>query len=133
MLWRLAAASGAAAILASTFWAQSSDKPGGPQPPRKIVNTPSQLPAGALQQKAASACLECHEASIILQQRLSKPAWTREVDKMVRWGALVDANDRDALIDYLSTNFSPDQPAYDAPRTSREKATIKNADRNSGH
>ena len=76
------------------------------------------LPAGAMQAKATTACLECHEARIILQQRLSKAAWTKEVDKMVKWGAVVDPNDRDALIDYLSTNFSPDKPAYEPQRTS---------------
>jgi hypothetical protein len=70
-----------------------------------------------MQAKATTSCLECHEARIILQQRLSKSAWTKEVDKMVKWGAVVDANDRDALIDYLSTNFSPDQPQYEPPRT----------------
>ena len=75
------------------------------------------LPAGAAQAKATTACTECHEAQIIVQQRLSKPAWTKEVDKMVKWGALVDTNDRDALIDYLSSNFSPDQPPYQPPRT----------------
>jgi len=75
------------------------------------------LPAGPMQAKATTACLECHEARIILQQRLSKAAWTKEVDKMTKWGALVDAADRDALIDYLSANFSPDKPAYDPPRT----------------
>jgi hypothetical protein len=80
------------------------------------------LPAGSMQQKATTACLECHEARIILQQRLSKGAWTKEVDKMVKWGAVVDPNDRDALIDYLSTNFSPEQPPYTAARTSSEKA-----------
>src|ERR1700688_370864 len=64
------------------------------------------LPLGPMQAKATASCLECHEARIILQQRLSKPAWTKEVDKMVKWGAVVDAADRDALIDYLSTNFS---------------------------
>jgi len=69
--------------------------------------------------------LECHEARIILQQRLSKPAWTKEVDKMVKWGAVVDANDRDALIDYLSLQFGPDQPAYEAPRTSAAKTSGK--------
>ena len=84
------------------------------------------LPTGAMQLKATTACLECHEARIILQQRLSKAAWTREVDKMVKWGALVDANDRDALIDYLSTNFSPEQPAYTPARTAREKSQSKN-------
>ena len=73
--------------------------------------------------KATTACLECHEARIILQQRLSKGAWTKEVDKMVKWGAVVDANDHDALIDYLSTNFSPDQPAYEPPRTAADRST----------
>ena len=80
------------------------------------------LPPGAMRQKATAACLECHEARIILQQRLTKAAWTREVDKMVKWGALVDANDRDALIDYLSVNFGPDQSAYNAQRTARENS-----------
>jgi len=56
---------------------------------------------------------------------LSKGAWTKEVEKMVKWGAVVAAEDRDALIDYLSTNFSPDQPAYNAGRTSREKTPSK--------
>jgi hypothetical protein len=70
-----------------------------------------------MQAKATTACLECHEARIILQQRLSKAAWTKEVDKMTKWGALVDPSDRDALIDYLSRNFAPDQPPYEAPRT----------------
>jgi hypothetical protein len=75
------------------------------------------LPAGSMQQKATTACTECHEARIILQQRLSKAAWTKEVDKMIKWGAVVDANDHDALIDYLTTNFGVDQPAYQAPRS----------------
>jgi len=76
-----------------------------------------QLPAGAAKEKAEDTCLVCHEARIIVQQRLDKAAWTKEVDKMVRWGADVDPKDRDALIDYLSTNFRSDQPAYEAPRT----------------
>src|ERR1700747_1300792 len=76
------------------------------------------LPSGAMQAKATTSCLECHEARIILQQRLSKAAWTKEVDKMVKWGAGVDPADRDGLIDYLSTNFSPDKSAYEPQRTS---------------
>ena len=76
-----------------------------------------QLPAGPMQEKAAAACLSCHEARIIVQQRLSQAAWTREMDKMVKWGAEVDPQDRDALIDYFSANFGPDQPPYVAPKT----------------
>jgi hypothetical protein len=83
------------------------------------------LPPGSMQGKSTAACLECHEARIILQQRLSKPAWTKEVDKMVRWGAVVDAADHDALVDYLSANFGPDKPAYDPPRTESERRKPK--------
>lgn len=70
-----------------------------------------------MQAKATTACTECHESRIIVQQRLSKPAWTKEVDKMIKWGAVVDPADRDPLIGYLSTNFPPDKPGYTASRT----------------
>lgn len=83
------------------------------------------LPPGAMQAKATTACLECHEARIILQQRLSEATWTKEVDKMIKWGAVVDAGDRESLIDYLATNFGPDKPAYEPLRTSSEKGTKK--------
>jgi hypothetical protein len=92
------------------------------------ANATVDLPAGAMQAKATTACLECHEARIILQQRLSKAAWTKEVDKMTKWGAVVDPADRDALIDYLSTNFSPDKPAYEPPRTANQNASGKPSD-----
>lgn len=81
-----------------------------------------ELPAGPAQESAANACLSCHEARIIVQQRLSKAAWVREMDKMTKWGAPVDPKDRDALIDYFSANFGPEQAAYTAPRTSGESA-----------
>src|SRR5271169_6981909 len=113
LLWPLALVTAFLAItFATVFRAQA----------QKASPSPTEgLPAGAMQAKATTSCLECHEARIILQQRLSKAAWTKEVDKMVKWGAVVDAGDRDGLIDYLSTNFSPDQPPYEAPRTSVEK------------
>jgi hypothetical protein len=84
-----------------------------------------QLPAGPMQEKAAGACLSCHEARIIVQQRLSKAAWTREVDKMMKWGAAVDVADHDALIDYFSANFGAEQGAYVAPVTSGGAAPVK--------
>jgi hypothetical protein len=84
---------------------------------KPAIKPTADLPPGTMQAKATTSCTECHGARIILQQRLSKATWTKEVDKMIRWGAVVDAADHDALIDYLSTNFSPDQPAYEAPRS----------------
>src|SRR5215471_17107168 len=75
------------------------------------------LPPGPMQAKARTACMECHDARITLQQRLDKGAWTKEVDKMIRWGAVVDPKDRDAMIDYFSTNFPPDKPPEPVSRT----------------
>src|ERR1700745_2866337 len=98
------------ACVSTLAWAQSASSP--------------ELPAGPMQAKATTACTECHDARIILQQRLSKATWTKEVDKMTKWGALVDPQDRDAVIDYLSANFSVDKPEY-VPERSRSSAAKK--------
>lgn len=79
------------------------------------------LPPGPMQEKARDACTVCHDSGIITQQRLSKDAWTKEVDKMIRWGTQVEPGDRQPLIDYLSSNFPPDKPARIAPRVPKEK------------
>jgi len=110
----LAGARAAVALLALAASSLSSAQA------QKPASVTTDLPPGPMQSKATTACLECHEARIILQQRLSKAAWTKEVDKMAKWGALVDPADRDALIDYLSANFNPDKPAYEPPRTSEK-------------
>jgi hypothetical protein len=80
-----------------------------------------ELPAGPVQAKVTTACTECHESRIIIQQRLSKGAWTKEVDKMIKWGALVDAADRDSVIEYLSTNFPADKAPEQMPRVASAK------------
>lgn len=79
------------------------------------------LPAGPMQAKVMTACTECHESRIILQQRLGKGAWTKEVDKMIRWGAVVDPADRDGFIDYLSVNLPADKTPETMPRAAAAK------------
>lgn len=79
------------------------------------------LPPGPVRAKFDTACLECHDARIIAQQRLGKGAWTKEVEKMIRWGAVVDPGDRDAFIDYLSASFAEDKKPYVAPTTTFKK------------
>lgn len=84
--------------------------------PTPLPAQSTDLPAGPIQAKVRTACTECHDSHIIMQQRLSNKAWAKEVDKMIKWGALVDPNDRNAFIDYLSTNFSPDKAAEPSER-----------------
>ncbi len=53
-------------------------------------------------------CVGCHGLKIIGTQRLSRGAWERELDKMVRWGAVI--NEREALIAYLVDTYGDDKP-----------------------
>ena len=76
-----------------------------------------ELPPSDVKEKVVKSCTGCHNSEIIVQQRLSKGAWAKEVDKMTKWGASVNSSDRDAFIDYLSINFPPEKPALEFPRT----------------
>ena len=95
-MWKhsVAAAIGCAALAASVLLAQTRE-------------AQRDLPSGPVQEKARQACLACHNAQIIVQQQLDRRIWTREVDKMIRWGATVDPKDRDAMIDYFAQHFPP--------------------------
>jgi mono/diheme cytochrome c family protein len=53
------------------------------------------------------ACRVCHEDDLSAQQRLSAAAWGRTIDKMVRWGAKVSADERGALVAYLASRWGP--------------------------
>jgi hypothetical protein len=76
-----------------------------------------QNPPGQPAQRMEAACTGyCHGPSLIAQQRLDRDGWTREVEKMIRWGAQVTPTEKDALINYLTGLFNPSRPR---PNTSR--------------
>ncbi len=84
------------------------------------------LPEGSMKAKAVTECMECHDAHIIVQQRMSKAAWVKEVEKMTRWGATVAPEDKDALVDYFSSNLPVDAPAYEPAETAKvSKSPVK--------
>jgi mono/diheme cytochrome c family protein len=56
----------------------------------------------------ARACVACHSLRLNHSQRLSRGAWNRVLDKMVGWGTVI--KDREALLEYLATNFGDDRP-----------------------
>jgi hypothetical protein len=69
-------------------------------------------PEGAGQQSQQPAnihpqCLLCHDSSLITQQNLSRAAWSRELDKMIRWGAVVASDNRERMLDALANAFGP--------------------------
>jgi len=68
----------------------------------------AQLPPGPGKESADAACMTCHSADMIAQQRLTEKQWTAEITKMTGWGADVPADKRDELIAYLAKNFGPE-------------------------
>ncbi|MBV8820804.1 MAG: sulfite oxidase [Acidobacteriaceae bacterium] len=52
-----------------------------------------------------AACLTCHGEDVIRMQRLNSGQWDREVAKMVNWGAQMKPGQKDAIVEYLKSNF----------------------------
>jgi cytochrome c5 len=74
---------------------------------RSVTASPQDLPDGKGADIARNRCLLCHEADVIVAQKLTRPGWVREVEKMVRWGAVVKDDEKDTLVDYFAARFSP--------------------------
>ena len=65
------------------------------------------LPGGKGVELVRDRCVNCHEADLIVSQRLSRQSWTREVEKMIRWGAVASNSEKEILIDYFAAHFKP--------------------------
>ena len=72
----------------------------------------AELPAGPGKATADAACLKCHSADMLRQQRLNEKQWTANVTKMAGWGADVPDARRDELIAYFVKNFGPDNDRF---------------------
>src|SRR5262245_37573084 len=79
------------------------------------------LPGGKGVELARDKCITCHEADLIVSQRLSRQGWTREVEKMIRWGAKATDAEKEILIDYFSTHFAPRKAAATVATTNVER------------
>ncbi|MEY4095003.1 MAG: hypothetical protein RLZZ53_2202 [Acidobacteriota bacterium] len=88
--------------------------------------TAQQLPAGPGADVFKAKCVTCHDADIVMQQKLSLAGWTNSVAKMMRWGAQVTPEERDVLQSYLAAHFAP-KPAVSHPNTAAGEATFKRA------
>lgn len=54
-------------------------------------------------------CMICHSDELIRAQRLTEKQWTAEVEKMISWGAPVDAAEIPSLLAYLNHAFPATQ------------------------
>lgn len=65
------------------------------------------LPPGPMQAKIKAACTQCHSASRITEQQLTRKQWADQLDKMEGLGAVIPESDRSAMLAYLTKNFGP--------------------------
>ena len=72
----------------------------------------SEFPPGAAKPLADQACLSCHAADLIWQQRLTEKQWTASVNKMIGWGADVPEARKAELVAYLVANFGPNNTKF---------------------
>jgi mono/diheme cytochrome c family protein len=105
-----AALAGAAVFLAAEQKKPPKSGSGAALPQLGTVLRP--LPDGSGKSIADGACVACHSADIIRQQRLTEKQWQATVTKMTGWGAPVDEKEKDALIAYLVQNFGPDNDRF---------------------
>lgn len=63
-----------------------------------VGSTAAQEPAPDI---VKTRCMTCHGDDLIRQQRLTREGWSREVDKMIGWGAPVTPQERPLLLDAL--------------------------------
>ena len=52
-----------------------------------------------------AACFACHDDHMTRQQHLTRPQWDREIDKMTGWSSPLKPEDRETILNYLSTQF----------------------------
>lgn len=70
------------------------------------------LPSGSGKELVESACIRCHSADMLAQQRLTEKQWTATVEKMTRWGAALKDDDKAPIIAYLTKHFGTENRAF---------------------
>jgi sulfite oxidase len=77
------------------------------KPAREAAAQPHASPTAEYPAGYKNACLTCHGEDVIQQQKLTAGQWGKEVDKMIKWGSPLKAEDRDPILQYLSSHFVP--------------------------
>ncbi len=74
------------------------------------------LPPGPMQAKVKTACTQCHNASRITEQHMSRAEWSKELEKMEGLGAVISDADRSGILNYLTRNFGPQKGSKAPPK-----------------
>jgi hypothetical protein len=98
-MWRSAAAIGPAALVAGlVIGLAAAPAPG---------QTANPLPPGEHMPLVLGACIPCHSAEMVAQQRLDRATWEAIVDRMITYGAPITPETRPLILQYLVTRLAP--------------------------
>jgi competence protein ComEA len=87
----------------------------------------SNLPPGKGREIVQKTCVGCHLLKVVTSKRASREQWSTLVDQMVSRGADVPDDEMENLINYLSKNFGPADPAAANDKTVENKSVDVNA------
>ena len=97
-----------AAVFASAFVARAGGAAAVAAPPPATSHRhANHLPEGPGRALAEGACLICHSAMLVTQQKKDSVGWEKTVHQMELWGAPVPASAHDSLVTYLRARFGP--------------------------
>jgi hypothetical protein len=65
------------------------------------------LPPGEHMPLVLGACIPCHSAEMVAQQRLDRATWAAIVDRMISYGAPITPETRPLILEYLATRLGP--------------------------
>jgi len=85
-------------------WAITGQATSGRQTPQPTP-TPQGFPEGASRDLVVRICVDCHPATRVTKERLSRAQWAEEVVKMIGEGADIKDDDFDPIVSYLSVAF----------------------------
>jgi hypothetical protein len=67
-----------------------------------------ELPAGPNRELVAHECGACHDLEMVIAGAgASRQAWSDTVDEMISYGARIDAENRQKIVEYLSGVLGP--------------------------
>jgi hypothetical protein len=76
------------------------------------------LPEGPGREESYYSCIACHSFQVVTRQGMSRAMWDDTITLMVERHGMpeLQPDEREMIVEYLSENFPPTQPAGGARR-----------------
>lgn len=81
----------------------------------------NRLPPGPGREQVIAACSDCHGLVALNGKHMNYGGWYSVIGDMINNGASVPAEDREAIAEYLGSNFGP-ETAPDSPQDAAQPA-----------